>query len=403
VHDLWLVAKHEYRQTVIRRGFLILTLAVPVGIALMIGLVILVEIGSRNTEPIGYVDQAGLLDPALYAQLPDVNDRVQIREFADEEAAHLALEQGQIQAYFVFPPDYPASLVTDIYYLQSPPDNDAWRDLDDFVRLNLTSNLPAEIQGRLLEGSQIRVHDVSSNRTFDENAVINVILPFVATFFFFFATMSSAGYMLGVVGNEKENRTMEVMVTSVTPRQLIIGKTVGLLGASLTQLAIYIVAAVIGVLLAAPSVPELQQATVPWSYLGLMALFFFPAYLLISGVMISIGAAVTELQQGQQVAGLLNLPFVAPFFIVALIISNPTHPLVIAFTLFPTTSFLTISLRWGMGTVPLWQLGLSWVLLAVTAVLSVWAAARIFRVGMLRYGKPLSLKNMIAAVRGTIG
>jgi ABC-2 type transport system permease protein len=195
---------------------------------------------------------------------------------------------------------------------------------------------------------------------------------------------------------------MEVMVTSVTPSQLIAGKTVGLLGASLTQLAIYIVAAVIGVLLAAPSVPELQQATVPWSYLGLMALFFLPAYTLISGVMVSIGSAVTELQQGQQVAGLLNLLFVAPFFVLPLIITNPSHPLVIGFTLFPTTSFLTISLRWGMGTVPLWQLGLSWVLLVATALLSVWAAARIFRVGMLRYGQPLSLKNMVAAVRGTL-
>ncbi|MGD8627385.1 MAG: ABC transporter permease, partial [Anaerolineae bacterium] len=333
----------------------------------------------------------------------DADERVQIREFDDEEAARQALEGGQIQAFFIFPSDYPASLVTDIYYLESPPDNDAWRDLDDFVRLNLTSDLDTEVQARLLAGAQVRIHDVTSGRTFAENEVINIILPFVATFFFFFATMSSAGYMLGVVGNEKENRTMEVMVTSVTPSQLIAGKTVGLLGASLTQLAIYIVAAVIGILLAAPSVPELQQATVPWSYLGLMALFFLPAYTLISGVMVSIGSAVTELQQGQQVAGLLNLLFVAPFFVLPLIITNPSHPLVIGFTLFPTTSFLTISLRWGMGTVPLWQLGLSWVLLVTTALLSVWAAARIFRVGMLRYGQPLSLKHMMAAVRGTFG
>jgi len=121
--------------------------------------------------------------------------------------------------------------------------------------------------------------------------------------------------MLGVVASEKENRTVEVMLTTVTPGQLIGGKTAGLLAASLTQLAIYVVAAVVALMVAAPHVPELQQVSVPWGYLGVMALFFFPAYALIAGVMVAIGAAVTEVEQGQQVAGILNLFFVVPLFL----------------------------------------------------------------------------------------
>jgi ABC-2 type transport system permease protein len=96
----------------------------------------------------------------------------------------------------------------------------------------------------------------------------------------------------------------------------------------------------------------------------------------------------------------LNLLFVLPLFILPVLFSNPGHPLIVAFTLFPTTSFLTISLRWGLGTVPWWQIGLSWALLVATATLSIWAAARVFRAGMLRYGKPLNLKAVVAAVRG---
>jgi ABC-2 type transport system permease protein len=69
------------------------------------------------------------------------------------------------------------------------------------------------------------------------------------------------------------------------------------------------------------------------------------------------------------------------------------------FTVFPTTSFLTIALRWGLGTVPLWQVGAGWVLLVATTILLIWAAARVFRAGMLRYGQPLSLKSAWAAVR----
>jgi ABC-2 type transport system permease protein len=361
---------------------------------------IFVESMNQDTTPIGYVDQAGFLDASLHATLPDAAERIQIRPFADQETARAALEQGQIQAYYVFPPDYLSSLQTEVYFLEDEPSGDAQQDLAEFVRVNLVSSYPPDVQERLLEGPSVTVHDVTSNRTFSENEIANIILPFIATFLFFFATMSSAGYMLGVVASEKENRTVEVMMTSVTPEQLIGGKTLGLLAASLSQLAAYLVVGIIGVRVAAAYVPELQQIEMPWGYLGVMALFFFPSYALITGMMVALGAAVTEMEQGQQAAGLLNLLFVLPLVTLPVLFNNPGHPLIIAFTLFPTTSFLTISLRWGLGTVPWWQIGLSWTLLVATAALSIWAAARVFRAGMLRYGKPLSLKAVVAAVRG---
>ena len=203
-----------------------------------------------------------------------------------------------------------------------------------------------------------------------------------------------------MVAGEKENRTIEIMVTSVTPGQLMGGKTLGLLAAALTQLSIYVVAAVVGLAVAAPYVPELQRVVVPWDYLGLMALFFFPTYVLISAVMVAIGGAVTELQQGQQLAGLLNLVFMLPVLLISILFENPGHPIMVFFTFFPPTSFLTVSLRWGLGTVPMWQIGLGWVLLVTAAVSMVWAAARVFRAGMLHYGQALNLKAALAAVRG---
>jgi ABC-2 type transport system permease protein len=401
MRSFWLVAKHEYLRTVVRRGFVIMTVAVPLGMAALIALVIVVESMGADSRPIGYVDHSGTLDPALYASLPDAGERTPIRAFADEASARAALEGEQIQAFFVLPADYPQTLRTDLYYLTDPPDEDAWGDFDDFVRINLVSTMPKDVQDLLLEGPDITVYDLASNREFSEGSIVNVVLPFVATFFFIFATMSGAGYMLGVVAGEKENRTIEVMVTSVTPGQLIGGKAAGLLAASLTQLAIYVVAAVLGVIVAAQYVPEIQQLEVPWLYLTIMVLFFLPTYALISAVMIAVGSAVTELQQGQQLAGLLNLVFMLPLFLLPLLFQNPGGPLMIFFTIFPTTSFMTISLRWGLGTVPLWQVGAGWVLLLATTIFMIWAASRIFRAGMLRYGQPLTLKTAWAAVRGS--
>jgi ABC-2 type transport system permease protein len=402
MRSFWLVAKHEYLKTAARRGFLILTLAIPLGMAALIAVGIAFESMGQNDQPIGYVDQPGILDPGLHAAMPDADERVQIREFPDEETARTALERGEIQAFVLFPAGYPASLQTEIFYQDQLPKGDVLDDLDEFVRVNLLSSLPGDVQQRLLEGPSVTVHDLSSNRTFSQDDIVQVVLPFIATFFFFFATMSSAGYMLGVVAGEKENRTVEVMITTVTPGQLIGGKTAGLLAASLTQLAIYVVVAVVGLSVAAPYVPELQQVSVPWDYLGVIALFFFPSYALIAGVMVAIGAAVTEVQQGQQIAGILNLLFVVPLFVLPVLFNDPGSPVVVAFTLFPTTAFLTISLRWGLGTVPLWQLGISWVLLVATAAAAVWAAARVFRAGMLRYGKPLDFRGIVAAVRGSV-
>ncbi len=405
MRNSWLVAKHEYRRTVVRRGFVIATLAVPLGLTLLVAFGILAEGLGKSNLPIGYVDHAGILDSSRHATSPQISQGIserslaQVRAYADEEAALSALEREEIQAFFVLPSNYLQTLHTELYYLEKPPSEEAWSDFADLIRVNLVATLPEEIQSRVLEGASITVHDTVSNREFGESSVINIILPFVATFFFFFATMFAAGYMLGVVANEKENRTMEVMVTSVTPGQLIGGKTAGLLAASLTQLSIYVVAAVIGLKVAAPYIPELQQATVPWDYLGVMALFFLPSYALVAAVMVAIGGAVGELQQGQQVAGILNLFFMLPIFLLPVIFQDPSHPLVVAFSIFPTTSFLTISLRWGLGTVPLWQIGVSWVLLVATAILTVWAAARVFRVGMLRYGQPISIRAAVAALR----
>jgi ABC-2 type transport system permease protein len=397
MRNSWLVAKHEYRRTVVRRGFVITTLAVPLGMALLVAFGILMEGLGKSNLPIGYVDHAGILDPS---QGFSEASSVQIRAYADEKAALSALERAEIQALFVLPSNYLETLHTELYYLEDPPSEEAWGDFADLIRSNLITTMPAEIQSRVLEGASITVHDTVSNREFGESSIINIILPFVATFFFFFATMFAAGYMLGVVAHEKENRTMEVMVTSATPGQLIGGKMAGLLAASLTQLSIYVVAAVIALKVAAPYIPELQQAAVPWDYLGIMALLFLPSYALVAAVMVAIGGAAGELQQGQQVAGILNLFFMLPIFLLPVIFQDPSHPLVVALSIFPTTSFLTISLRWGLGTVPLWQIGVSWVLLVATAVLTVWAAARVFRVGMLRYGQPLSVKAAVAAIRG---
>ncbi len=394
-----LIARHEYRRMVFRRAFILTTIAIPLGFAALIGLVILVETGRENKRPLGYVDLSQTLDASLSDDLPESSNHVEIVPFTDEDTAHEALSNQEIQAYYVLPAAYPTTLETKLYYWDEPPNNAVQRQFSAFIRLNLLDDYPKLLQTRLFEGAEIVVTDISNGRVFDESLIITFILPFAATLLFFIATMMASGYTLQIVADEKENRTMEMMITAVTPLQLIGGKIIGILSASLTQLGIYLITIVLGLLVLGPRFAAFRLPAVPWGYLGLMAAFFIPAYFLIAAMMVTVSSAVTDLQQGQQVAGLLNLLFVAPFFLTPLLFSNPAHPVLQFLTLFPTTAFLTISLRWGLGTVATWQIITSWFILIATTLIMIWAAAKVFRVGMLQYGQPMRLKSILAAIR----
>jgi ABC-2 type transport system permease protein len=345
------------------------------------------------------VDHAGILAAGILPAASADDDWVEPRAFADEEAARAALEREEIQAYYVLPSDYLQTRRLDLYYLESRPGSDSRDSFEAYVRANLVATLPLDVQARLVEGPEITTRAADGSREITSANFMTFVLPFIVGFFFVFAVIGSAGYLLQVVADEKENRTMEIMITSLSPLQLIGGKMVGLVAVSLTQMALWLLAALVAVIIGARYLEFLRSITVPWDFLLVIALFFLPSYLLIGGMMTAIGAAVTETRQGQQIAGVLNLLFMFPYFLTVLLVANPNSPILVGLTLFPTTALVTISLRWGMTVIPLWQLVLSWLLLAGAALGSVLLATRIFKAGMLRYGQPLSARGILAAVR----
>jgi ABC-2 type transport system permease protein len=392
-----LIARQEFRKMIGTRTFLATTIGVPLLIVVMIGIGVLATLWGRDDRPIGIVDQAGILVPGVVPANQD--DLLTLITYADETAAHAALAAQQIQAYYLLPPDYPYNPQIEQYYWEDAPGRDARQTIGAFVQANLISSVPAEAQLRLSEGAEVTTRSADGRREVRSDDFMSVLLPFVAAFLFVFAVIGSAGYLLQVVADEKENRTMEIMVTSVTPLELIGGKALGLMAVTLSQIALWVITIVLGLVVGARYIEALQGVTVPWSLLLVVVLYFLPAFALVAGLMTAIGGAVTQVQQGQQIAGILNLLFLLPLFLIVLFLNNPNSPLLVALTLFPTTSFMTVTMRWGLTVIPTWQLVLSWSILAGTAVLSVWAASRIFRIGMLHYGQPLRLQAVLSVLR----
>ena len=399
MRNFWLLARTEYWKMVKRRGFLIGTAGIPLLLMLIMGVSIMVAVGNNTDLPIGYIDQSGILVEGLNPAETTEESFTSFAAFSDEATAQTALEAGNIQAYFVVPADYLSNNRMDLYYWDEDPSESIYGDISDFIRVNLVAAQPANIQERLVDGPRLVVRTADGSREFNSELVFSFLIPFVAAFFFLFVVMGSSGYLLQVVTDEKESRTVEIMMTTVTPTQLIGGKTFGLMLMSLTQILIWLGTAVLVVIVAAAFITDLPTLSVPWPLIFIVIVFFIPAYALVAGMMATIGSSFGEPQHAQQVAGIINLLFLLPFFFMALFFTAPNSPVIIALTFFPTTSFLTVMMRWGMSTMPVWQVVVSWLILVVTAVFFFWFAAKVFRQGMLNYGKSLSLKETWAAMR----
>jgi ABC-2 type transport system permease protein len=399
MNNFWLVAKQEFRNRTFKRSFVIGTFAFPVLMAIIIGIVILIVVQSFDRRPFGYVDYSGALENSTMPN--DGEDSVEIIAFPDEISARAALDAEEIQGYHILPEDYLETLYVDLYYLEEAPGSEVLVDFDDYVRANILDETKTTTQIRIMDGTSLTIRAMDGSREFKDNAtgIIVVLLPLIIAMFFLFVVMGASGYFLQVVTDEKENRTMELMLTSVSPSQLIGGKSIGLVAVGLTQLTVWIASIAVAWIVAQQYFEILRDVTLPWDVLLIFAIFFLPSYAIVAGLMICIGAIVTEIQEGQQISGIINLLFTFPIFFAALVFADPDSPFMVVLSFWPTTSLMTIIMRWGFTVIPLWQVAISWIICVISGIAIIWVASRIFKLGMLRYGQRLTLKAAFAALR----
>ncbi len=400
MRNVLLIARNEYARMVKRRSFVLATLGVPLLILGVMGISILLGERSDRTDPrpVGFVDLAGAYPSLPPRQAYADDDDVEVRTFADVEAARAALAAGEIQAYYTIPQDYDTNRRVQVQYWEDSPSSEVNGLLTRVLRAALVQGQPEDVRAQLLRGINFDAQLVKGGRSVEGGSEVEFIFALVLGMFFVFVVMGSGGYLLQAVSTEKENRTVEIMFTSVSPVQLIAGKALGLMAVALTQIGLWVLTLLVAALVASRFTDFLRDFTVPWTLAGVMVLYFLPTYALVAGLMITIGSIFTDLQQSQQISGIVNLVFMVPVFFIMLVFTNPNSPLMVALTLIPTTAFLTVAMRWATTAVPAWQLIVGWSGVVLTAAFSVWAAAKVFRVGMLQYGQNLDLRKLAGIV-----
>jgi ABC-2 type transport system permease protein len=314
--------------------------------------------------------------------------------FPDEAQARAALRAGRIQFYYVLAPGYLQSNQARVVYLQQPSAA-AVGQFEDFLRVNLLSRQPPQVAERIARGSELVVRSADGRRQMSSHEWFNIFTPFAAGLAFIIAIFTSSGYLMQAIVEEKENRTMEIMVTSVSTAQMMSGKIIGNLAVGLTQLGLWLALAVLGVRIGRIYLDWMNGIALEPGLLVVILLVMAPGFVLIAALMATVGATVTDEREGQQVTGLFTLPVMVPYWLIAQLMGNPNGPLAVALSYFPLTAPVAMTIRAGFTTLPAEQVAASFCLLVLSALGALWLAGRAFQLGMLRYGKRLSWRELI--------
>ena len=399
MRKLFLIAWHEYKKYVLRKRFIGALLA-PLLFMAFGGIVAVITVQSfadSDAGVVGYVDPAHAL--ATAHRTADAETQVTFTSFESKGEADAALKKENIRAYYVLASDFAQTGHADLFYWKRNLSDEIRNDFERYARSAVLSPMKPQIAERLEHGIDFTFETPDRSRSFGENNIVGFVLPFVFGLIFFIALFAGAQYLMQAVIEEKENRTMEVLISTVTPTQLMGGKILGLGALGLTQVGVWLSAVAIGLAIASQRLTFLQGVQIAPTFIAVALVLFVLEYVLFGSVMAAIGSAVLDQKQAQQYMGPFVLLAISPEFFIPVIFLDPNGVIATILTLFPFTAPLALVFRYGLTTVPVWQIVVAVVLLIGFAAGGLWLAGRVFRLGMLRYGKAVAFREIVAEVR----
>lgn len=347
---------------------------------------------------IGYVDEEGGF--YQYTNQGSIN----LVRFDKVEDAVKVLNKGGINEYFVIPPDYLSHGVVRQYSLQkrlSVP-----KQTVNAITNFLISNI---LSGNVSRAALERVKSPLNllNITIDENGnaiseqaeMGNFVILGVFSVLFALSMIFSSTYMLQSLGGEKENRLMEILLSSVSARQLLTGKILGLGAAGLVQVGVWAASLPFLYKLASSAIEGLPGIIhLPTSFLVLGVVYFILGYLLFAVLSAGVGAISPTTEEGQQLSSIYTLFALVPIWLMSLVILFPDSPVWTIFTIFPFSAPVLVMVRLGVSSVAPWEIAVSISVLILTIIGAMLLSAKIFNSYLLMYGKKPGLKEIVHSI-----
>jgi len=348
---------------------------------------------------IGYVDKSGGFEG--YTQQGKVN----LVRFDTPDDATEALVEGDIKEYFVIPPDYISTGVVSRYTLEKQLV--APEDVATAIRNFLLSNL---LEGKVPAATVDRVEaplNLVTTRLTETGAIApeqggfgTFIIPVVFGILLVFAIIFSSTYLLQGLVEEKENRLIEILLSSVSARQLLTGKVLGIGAAGLAQVGVWVISASLLLSLASSTFGGfISTIQLPANFLVLAVVYFILGYLLFAVLSAGIGAISSSSREGQQLIGIFTLPLLIPIWFMSLLMLFPDNPIWVVLTIFPITAPVAVMVRLGVSDIPAWQLAASIAVLGLSIIGTLLLTSRVFRTYLLMYGKRPKFGEIIRSLR----
>ncbi len=397
-----LIFRHEFLHAIKRKGFIILTLIVPVLVLIGIGIFQLVSTDEPplvETVTIGYVDEAGGFDQYT------AQGYIELVRFDTPSDATAALINGDVSEYFVIPSDYTSTGVINRYtlerQLETPPA--IATGIKNFLTSNmLAGKVPPETVYRIeypLDLVTTRLTETGEVAT-EQGGYGNVIIPAIFSLLLALSLQASTVYLVQGLGDEKESRLIEVLLSSVSPRQLLTGKVLGLGAAGLVQVVVW--------LASLPLLLNLTSSTIggffgtiqlPANFLVLGIVYFILSYSLFAALSAGVGAISPSVREGQQLSMIYAMLVYVPLWFASFLFIFPDSPIWSVLTIFPVTAPIAVMLRLGVTGIAAWQLAASLAVLVLSVILVMSLAIKAFRVYLLMYGKRPKFTEIIRSLR----
>lgn len=406
MHNIWLIAKREYLERVRTKSFIVTTILIPLLMGGGIIVAVLTQGKPETSSRIAVVSADQQLALDLQTEIESNKDHhFTVDVISPPDSTTRATLDGQLanknlDAYlWITPAAAPGARPTFTY---TPRSNSAFATKEDIkaalsrvlVRESLAhegmvaSDVTALMQPVQLDTTQAGKNDNSTA------AEVTVIILF---FLMYFVIMLYGMNVARSIIEEKTSRVFEVLLATITSGEIMAGKMLGVGAVGLTQVFIWLFAAVLLTGTAAVQAMaggHIHLALSPAEIIYFFV-FFILGFLLYASIAAALGAMTNSEQELQQLNMVLVLPLAACFFAMGLVVTNPNSVLSVVLSLVPFMTPLIMYLRIAIVAVPVWQIGLSIALMLASIYVVLWIASRIYRIGILMYGKKPNLPEIL--------
>ena len=431
MNHLPLIIKREYLTKVKNRSFIVMTFLSPlIMIALIAVVAYLSQLNKDKQRTISILDETGYLEGVF--QNTENTTYTMLSELSFDDAIALVKEKEDYGLLHISKVDSLKEISKNIkFYSEESPSLSIISSMESKIEDHLKEMKLQEdgVSLAMIKASETNIDIVQESfdgqKSSKEGNVVKLIFGGIAGYLLFMFIIIYGNMIMRSVIEEKTSRIIEIIISSVKPIQLMLGKIIGTSLAGLTQFAIWVVlggvlmmvvSAILGIDLAQLQTPQQEMVTQAMEAEGAQAIaenvfmeitnlpilnlvfafifFFIGGYLLYSSLYAAIGAAVDNETDTQQFMLPILMPLILAVYVgVFTVIEDPHGTVSTVFSFIPLTSPVVMLMRIPFG-VPLWQQGLSLLLLIGTFMFAVWFAAKIYRVGILMYGKKPSYKEL---------